>query len=448
MSEHWLTDNECSPWRAAVDLVTPVPPSPVREAERQVDVAGSIAQKFAGIAGLPLYKAALRREAGERASHASLDNLRWQYRATSKAQHLVKGRVVLLVDDVVTTGNTARVCAELLRSAGASAIYVLAVAQAETSVRESRYLGDRAAEQVAALAPWLCLARTPDLGPVRVRALLERFGSPGQVLAVREAELMSVRKIGPKLSAAIRLQATRKDDYSEIAAREIAFAHRTVGGAILTTQEPGYPCILRASAHAVPVLYCAGRQSGGSSSERTVAIVGSRKPTPTVAEIARAVAQSLSQKGWIVLSGLAEGCDSLAHQGALAGNGPTWAFLGCGVDQIYPPSNKALREQILVEGRLFSEYTFGTRVTQDFLRKRNNLIVGAARAVIILQTELDGGTMNAARSAITQGRPTLCLPPMEEPDRFSGNAVLLRDRKAEQLDPDRAVAQIEAVVAG
>ena len=446
LAEHWKTADSCRAWQKVVDLVVPVPASPDREAEREVDVASYIAERLARIVGLPLHPEALRREAGQRAYHASLEELRSQYRARRNLEDLVQGRAVLLVDDVVTRGRTVGVCAELLRAAGASAVYVLAVAQAETTLREQRHLGERSADRIGALVPWLCLVRIPDLGPVRVRALLERFKSPDVVLTTKQAELREARGIGPKLAEAIVAQAARHDEYTEVAARQIADADKMSGGTILTTLDPHYPSVLLQSSHAVPILYGAGRDTTSFSSRRTIAIVGSRRPVPEVVAIAREVAQAMARDGWVIVSGLAEGCDGLAHEGALAAGKPTWAFLGCGVDKIYPASNKVLRERILANGRLFSEYPFGVRVAEDFLRKRNNLIVGASRLVLILQTAADGGTMNAARSAIAQGRPILCLPPLGESDRFSGNLALLRDGKAELLEPNRVVAQVEAIV--
>lgn len=443
LAEHWKSADSCHAWQSVVDLVVPVPASPEREAERKVDVAAHIAERLARIVGLPLHPEALHREAGQRAYHASLEELRSQYWPRRNLEDLVQGRAVLLVDDVVTRGRTVGVCAELLRAAGASAVYVLAVAQAETTLREQRHLGERSADRISALVPWLCLARTPDLGPVRVRALLERFGSPDVILTTKRAELREARGIGPKLAEAIVEQAARRDEYTEVAARQLADADKMSGGIVLTTFDPRYPSMLLQSNHAVPILYSAGRDTSFAS-RRTIAIVGSRRPVPDVVAIAREIAETLARDGWVIVSGLAEGCDALAHEGALAAGKPTWAFLGCGVDKIYPASNKVLRERILANGRLFSEYPFGVRVAEDFLRKRNNLIVGASKLVIILQTAANGGTMNAARSAIAQGRPLLCLPPLS--DSFSGNLALLRDGKAKQLEPHRVAAQVEATV--
>ena len=444
--EHWRLDPACKPWHEVVDMVVPVPANPVRQAERNVDIAGHLAERLARLAGLPLHCDLLKRNEGERAKNSSKQNLRLQYIRRDGVARLISGRTILLIDDVVTTGRTVQICAELLRDAGAREIFVLAIAQAESSLVEKKHLGESHTVDVARLVPWLCLSGTPDLGPVRVRALIEQFKTPEKILSIDGNMLEAVRGIGPKLSKAIVIQAAKRGEYPETAARLIAVADRLPGGRILTLADSDYPAILGQSNHAVPVLYGAGLSADSLGSGRTIAIVGSRTPIPQVREATKKLARELSDNGWVVISGLAEGCDALAHEGALAGKSQTWAFLGCGVDQIYPPSNRALRDQIIQRGWLFSEYPFGTRVAQDFLRKRNNLIAGAASAVVIIQTALDGGTMNTAKSALAQRRPLFCFIPPTMDLAFSGNRHLLVENTAQPLDSDKAFYQLMAAI--
>jgi DNA processing protein len=145
------------------------------------------------------------------------------------------------------------------------------------------------------------------------------------------------------------------------------------------------------------------------------------------------------------VSGLAEGCDAIAHAAAIKANSGTIAFLGNGVDVIYPPSNKKLRNEIMIQGWLLSEYTFGTGVHEERLRRRNVLTVGASRVVLVMQTSANGGTMIAARAAVEQDRPLFCLsPPTGNGEAFSGNEELLGNGSARAIDLTRIVHQIES----
>jgi DNA processing protein len=140
---------------------------------------------------------------------------------------------------------------------------------------------------------------------------------------------------------------------------------------------------------------------------------------------------------------MAEGVDSLAHAAALAAGGTTVAYLGNGVDVTYPPSAKSLRQEIMRHGVLVSEYPFGARTSENQLRRRNSLTVGASRAVIIIQTATDGGTMNAARAAKLLGRPLFCLEPVSGvASLFTGNEELLRSREARPISPTHAAQTV------
>jgi DNA processing protein len=445
LAQHWQSGGHVTSWWPEIDMVVPVPPNPTRAAEREVDIVGWVAERFCQAVGLPLFKEVLRRSSGARSREASPQDLASQYTMPEKYGRLVRGRVVLLIDDVVTTGKTARVCAELLRASGAAPIYLLTLAQAESTLTEQRHLGERTAKRVQEIAPWLCLAGTKGLGPVRARSILSVFGTPQAALDAGTADLVRARDVGPKIASAVAEQGGKLDAHRNVAAEMLAAAGRCSGG-ILTAQDPLYPKVLASSQHGVIVLYALGHGPQILTETRTVAIVGTRHPTRETADITRRIAIELARAGWIVVSGLAEGCDAIAHAGALDGGGATFAFLGNGVDTIYPPSNKALRERIIAHGWLLSEYPFGTRVQQDFLRKRNNLTVGASRVTIIMQSARDGGTMNAARSAKAQNRPLLCLPPPAQGDeRFSGNYDLLNQGLAIPLDLTRVVAQVETL---
>jgi DNA processing protein len=448
LAEHWLGDPECKDWRAVVDFVVPVPGSPKRTAERNVDIVGYVAEHFSRLVGLPFHPELLQRTKGARSREVSDAELRSQYSANKKSAPFVKGLNALLIDDVITRGRTASTCASLLRKLGVERVYVLTLAQAESTLVEHRHLGERSTPRIEDLAPWLCLTEIEGLGPNRIRSLRDQFRSPGEVLAASSAELKKTPGIGSTLSKQIETQQSMLQQYEKIAAQRLQLSDR-IGARILTWFDPDYPAVLQSSGVGPPIIYALGNMIEILQQSRTVAIVGTRDPTPQAALATDDIARQLVREGWIIVSGLAEGCDAIAHSAAVNNYAGTMAYLGNGVDMVYPPSNKALRSRIIERGWLLSEYNFGVRTREDFLRRRNALTVGAARIVLVMQTTKDGGTMIAARHAEKQGKPVLCLAP--EPGHaaaFSGNEQLLQTERAVLINRKSVAAQLNAVLEG
>lgn len=433
-------------WRAAIDLVVPVPSAHNRVLERGLAVVEAIAQRFAARVGLPFRQELLHRVAdGAQSRDSSRAGVQHQYYGVRDLAERVAGRCVLVVDDVCTRGYTLSAIAALLKEAGASEVRALVVAQAETSHRAQIYAGETVALEAEKLAPWLCLADAPMLGPSRLRALMTRFGSPASVLEASPEAVRKTRDIGPKLVEAIQTQAGKQSAYRAIAAQQLSEA-RAKGGVVLTQEDPRYPKRLLASGYGPAVLYAMGDEPDLAQELHTIAIVGSRKLVEGIADQGRAIAKVLAGAGWLVVSGLAEGADSAGHAAAIEAGGKTAAFLGCGPDILYPPSAKALQGEILRNGMIYSEYPFGRRVSENQLRKRNQLIAGAAAALVVLQSATDGGAMNAARAASAINVPIFCLPPREgAPEAFSGNRKLLADGALE-ITPNTALDRIQCAV--
>jgi DNA processing protein len=245
------------------------------------------------------------------------------------------------------------------------------------------------------LARWVALSLIPNLGSRRIAALLDHFGSLAGILEAGDADLRAVPGIGPKLAAAIRAI-----DLAH-AASEIA-GWQADGIAILLRSDAGYPAALKTLDDAPPVLFWRGL--AGSDVSRAVAIVGTRSPTGASRRLAEIIAGTLAGQGWTVISGMAAGIDTAAHQGALRAGGRTLAVLGCGVRVIYPPENTALAAHILARGALLSEMHPDMPPSSPALVARNRLISGLSRAVIVIETAEDGGGMYAARFAREQGR--------------------------------------------
>ncbi|MCB8815611.1 DNA-processing protein DprA [Desulfosporosinus shakirovi] len=176
---------------------------------------------------------------------------------------------------------------------------------------------------------------------------------------------------------------------------------------IITPNEPDYPCLLAELADAPPLLYYRGHLRGNMEG---LAIVGSRKATAYGKAVAKMLARDAASKGMVVASGLARGIDTAAHQGTLEAEGITWAFLGCGLDQIYPQENKRLAEEILKKGALISEFAPGSPPIAAHFPARNRLISGCSRGVVVVEAAERSGALITVDFALEQGREVFAVP--------------------------------------
>ncbi|SHI91585.1 DNA-processing protein DprA [Desulfosporosinus lacus] len=176
---------------------------------------------------------------------------------------------------------------------------------------------------------------------------------------------------------------------------------------IITPNEPEYPCLLAELSDAPPLLYYRGQLRGNMES---LAIVGSRKATAYGKAVAKMLARDAASKGIVIASGLARGIDTAAHQGTLEAEGITWAFLGCGLDQIYPQENKRLAEEILKKGALISEFEPGSPPIAAHFPARNRLISGCSRGVVVVEAAERSGALITVDFALEQGREVFAVP--------------------------------------
>ncbi len=250
------------------------------------------------------------------------------------------------------------------------------------------------------LAQWVALSLIPNLGGRTITRLLERFGSLDEVLSASADELQQVAGIGPKLAAAIR--------GVKVAETRQALAHWQADGVrVLLWHTPGYPSALNDLPDAPPVLFCRGTWQ--KDDRRAVALVGTRQPTVQGCHAAATLAAGCAARGWTVISGLATGIDTVAHQSALEAGGRTLAVLGSGVCAVYPPGNRALAERLIERGALFSETHPHAAPSAPTLVARNRLISGLSRAVIVVEAGADSGCLHAVRFARAQGRAVFAV---------------------------------------
>ncbi len=188
---------------------------------------------------------------------------------------------------------------------------------------------------------------------------------------------------------------------------EIGESLRKQGILIITPDEPDYPPLLAELADAPPLLYYRGHLHRNSE---VLAIVGSRQATAYGKAAARVLARDAAAKGLVIASGLARGIDTAAHQGALDGGGVTWAFLGCGLDRVYPLENQRLAEDIVDKGALLSEFIPGTPPNALNFPARNRLISGCSQGVLVVEAAVKSGALITVDFALEQGREVFAVP--------------------------------------
>lgn len=263
----------------------------------------------------------------------------------------------------------------------------------------------------------MALSALPGLGPVRIGRLLSAFGGDAAaVLRASETELRAVRDIGRETAAVVR---DWKRYFDLDRARAILEEH---GAAYCLKGDPEYPRRLARLEEAPFGLYIRGVVPDAL----TVAIIGTRRPTLYGRGIARSIARELAAAGVCVVSGMARGIDTEAHLGALE-TGATVAVLGCGLDIVYPPENAALHDQLGTSGGLVSEFPFGRQPDQQTFPQRNRLVSGMADAVLVVESDVKGGSMITARFAGEQGRHVFAVPGRVDQPAAKGCHALIRD---------------------
>ena len=244
----------------------------------------------------------------------------------------------------------------------------------------------------------IALSLSPHIGAKTLRNLRRHFDQDlAAVFAAPRDELLRVRGVGEAIARDIKAIDLDR------AAKQIA-SWRRHGIATLTPDDRDYPESLRETDQAPPVLFARGKLQSELWS-KTVAIVGTRQPTQEARFLTLQLASKLARCGYIVVSGLALGIDTAAHTGALAENGRTIAVLGSGVLNIYPEANRRLAERIQAGGMLLGELHPHWGANAQRLVARNRIISGLSQAVVLVESQAEGGAMYTTRFAREQGRP-------------------------------------------
>ncbi len=264
---------------------------------------------------------------------------------------------------------------------------------------------------------WLRLEAVPGLGPEAVSRLLGAFDSVTTLGAASQSSLASL--IGAARATALRSTETDAAVRSGLDWLAAEDAH------LIPITDPAYPESLRSIPGSPPWLYVKGNLA--VLSQPLLAIVGSRNASVQGVRDAEAFAKDLATSGLTIVSGLANGIDTAAHRGGLAGNGRGIAVVGTGLDRVYPARNRALAHEIAHGGALVSEFPIGTPPRPGHFPRRNRIISGLSLGVLVIEAALESGSLITARLAGEQGREVFALPGSIHNPLARGCHRLIRD---------------------
>jgi DNA processing protein len=269
----------------------------------------------------------------------------------------------------------------------------------------------------------IALNMLPTVGPVRLRKLLEIFEEPQRVLAAKRSELRGAEGIGNEVAD----QIANWESIVDLAAELDRI--REFDATVITQESPSYPKSLR-EIHAPPiVLYVCGQLQ--ERDHHAIGIIGARCTTHYGTESAKKLAYQLAYAGLTVISGLARGIDTAAHQGALAAKGRTIAVIGSGLSKLYPPENRGLAEKIRDgNGAIVSEFSMEIEPDRQTFPMRNRIIAGWSHGVLVVEAGLNSGALITASQALEQGRSVYAVPGhINAPSAFGSNRLIQQGAK-------------------
>jgi DNA processing protein len=285
---------------------------------------------------------------------------------------------------------------------------------------------------------WIGFNLVKGIGAVRFRQLLAFFGSAAMAWQA-PSDALEQAGLSPKIIHNL-VQIRKQVDLEQVWARI-----QQLGILVLTWEDEAYPRLLKEIEQPPPVLYSRG--SLLIEDEWAVAVVGTRRMTSYGRQVVEDIATALAASGVTVVSGLAIGIDTHAHQAALRTGGRTLAVLGSGVDHIYPPSNRRLAEEIIANGALLSDYPPGTGPDAANFPARNRIISGLARIVVVVEAGETSGALITANFALEQGRDVFAVPGSIYAPQSKGTNRLIQQGATPLLDPQELLAVLNMTMA-
>ncbi len=265
--------------------------------------------------------------------------------------------------------------------------------------------------------PWFILKSVPGIGNLRMKRLLDRFRTPANVLAASVDELAQIKGITHRLAQAIHQH--QPPTWIETDLTRL----KQSGLRIVTLTDAEYPSLLLQIPDPPPFLYVYGNLT---STPKNIAVVGSRNATRYGLSTAHQLCQDISSLGLTVVSGMARGIDTAAHQGALDANRPTVAVLGSGLQRIYPAENKALFHKIAQNGAVISEFPLTAPPEGHNFPIRNRIISGMSLGTVVVEAGMKSGSLITARLAAEQNREVFAVPGSIKSYKSAGTHNLIK----------------------
>jgi DNA processing protein len=264
----------------------------------------------------------------------------------------------------------------------------------------------------------IALNMIPHIGPIRLRNLQDRLGSPSSILSTTKDQLLRVAGIGEAAADAIVNWESGIDLSGEL--QRI----RDYGCEVVTWTDADYPPLLKQIYDPPIVLYVKGKLT--PRDKNSVAIVGSRQTTHYGINVARRLSYQLAYMGVTVVSGGARGIDTAAHQGALNGQGRTIAVLGTGINIVFPSENAALFEKIIENGAIITQFPFNRPADKQSFPIRNRIVAGMTLGTVVVEANLSSGALITANFATEAGRQVFAVPGSIDSPRSKGCHDLIK----------------------
>jgi len=279
------------------------------------------------------------------------------------------------------------------------------------------------------------------IGPGKFRNLLAKFRSTKNILSADYQSLMNVEGISTNLAKRIRKASHERELSEKFTEKELRKLEK-LGGKLITIWDQEYPSILKKIYDPPILFYMLGEFK--ESDQFSISVVGTRQPTNYGKVQAEKISMDLSRQGITIISGMARGIDSIAHNAAIKSGGRTIAVIGSGVDVIYPAENKKLFDKIAENGAVVSEFALGTKPDAQNFPRRNRIISGLSLGVIVIETGATGGAMQTAAFALDQNREVFALPGNVGVRQSDGTNLLIQKGEAELItSADDVINELE-----